>query len=367
MTERLKKIAKIVNVKDAILEWKETIRVFKEWRANEKAKQEDGYMEEKQKLLTPEEREEIDSAAYALSRKWKYHKLMQAADPERAKIEGREVHGWMQRMYRYRYDWLIDNDVFDYAVNYALKYYNPEVFNVVKDYDFEHALVNVIYLPEVTNFDIFPEFGFDKFIVLTQGEPFENAVHWIENHEWIDFDGYSTTKTLAPCNFLNMGFTLWDLPVTILKDTVGKDKLFFEAKTTSMQITEVKDNILKKHIYTKRQEEETSNEKYQELEIRYEQLEERHQYLIDNIKAGDTRNAEEKLKDFAKKFDREISGGFNRYKKVVVGIIIALLTIFVTISIISLVIQKIALSRVPVDIPSPIVSKTLILNLLRGF
>ena len=337
-------IGKIVGIKGTISEWKETVQVFKEWRIKEKEKQADGYMEELQKLLTPEEIEEIETAAYSMSRKYKYHKLMKAAASDI--VEGREVHGWMQRMFRHRYDWLIDNFVFDYAVNYALKYYNPEVFNVIKNYDFDNAIINVINLVEPTNFDIYPEFVFGKIIVLTQGESFENAVHWIENHPWTDNDGYSTTKTLAPCNFLNMGFSLWDLPVLVLKDTVGKDKLFFEAKTSSMEITDVKDNIFKKHIYTKRQEEETSNEKYQELEIKHGQLEKRHQYFVDNIRAGDIRNADEKLRDFAQEFDESISNS-PKYKKVVIGIIIALLVIFVAISLISFFVPKQPVSTEP--------------------
>ena len=208
------------------------------------------------------------------------------------------------------------------------------------------------------------EFGFDKIVVLTQEESFENAVHWIENYPWTDFEGYSTTKTLAPCNLLNMGFTLWDLPVTVLKDTVGKDKLFFEAKTTSKQIIDIKENILASHIYTKRQDEETSKEKYQELEIRHTQLEERHQYLVDNIRAGDSRNAEEKLKDFAKKFDNSITKG-SKYKNVIIGIVIALLVILVIISLVSNFIPD---QPDPSELPTELsFSVNTVLNLFRGY
>ena len=278
-----------------------------------------------QKILTPEEREELESAGYALSRRFKYRKLMLSADPDRNKKEGREVHGWMKLIFGDRYDWLIDNDALDYAVHYALKYYNPEIFNVLKDYDFDNAIINILHLPEKVHYDIFPDFEFDKVIVLTQGEPFENAVHWIENHEWTDENGYNTTKTLAPCNFLNTGFTLWDLPVNVLKDTVGKDKLFFQALTTAKQITNITDQILKIHIYKKRQEEKTINEKVLEKNIEYEQLEERHQYLKDSIRAGDSRNPEEKLKDFAKKYDKEIRERFIDWKKIIIGISIGIL------------------------------------------
>lgn len=364
-TGRIKKVAsKIVNVKGSILEWRETIKLFKEWKTKEQEKQEDGYIEEQQKMLTPEEMEELESAAYAMSRKYKYHKLMKAAVSDL--LEGREVHGWMQRIFGYiKYNWLLDNEVFDLAVNYALKYYDPEVFNLIKDYDFDNAIINVIHLDGITNFDIFPEFGFDKFIVLTQVESFENAVHWIENHPWTDFDGYTTTKTLAPCNFLNMGFTLWNLPVAVLKDTVGKDKLFFKAKTTSKQITEVRDNILKSHIYTKRQEEETANEKYQELEIKHNQLEERHQYFIDNIRAGDIRNAEEKLRDFEKKFDKKVAPN-SKYKKVVIGIIAFLIIVVLVSNIITVFIQN-SNPADPVDPNDIIIGSKMLSTLFRGF
>ena len=90
--------------------------------------------------------------------------------------------------------------------------------------------------------------------------PFENVVTWLDNQPSVDDDGYKTTVTLAPCNFLNTGFTLWDLPVIILKDAVGMDKLFFDAITDANEITRIRDQLLKKHIYTKRQEEDTTKE-----------------------------------------------------------------------------------------------------------
>jgi len=351
MSSRLKKTKEIIvkcNPIRVLREGKNTIKNFREWRISEKEKQEKGFVKEEQNILSEAEIEELDSAAYSLSRKWKYHKLMHAANLETAKIEGREVHGWMQRIFRHRYQWLINNDVFDYAVNYALQYYNIEIFNSIKDYDFDNATINVIFLPETTHFDIYREFEFERFIVLTpKDEPFENAVHWIENHPWTDSDGYSTTKTLAPCNFLNTGFTLWDLPVLVLKDVVGKDKLFFEAKTTAGQITRVHDQILKKHIYTKRQEEKTTDEKVLEMEIKYNQLEERHQYFVDNVRAGDSRNAEEKLRDFTKRYDREASHSFIDWKKIILGIIIVLLVFLVIIGCIFLFVPKPIQSDIP--------------------
>jgi len=353
MSSRIKKAAKEIIFKlehpiKAFREWKDTIKTFREWKNEEKEKQEKGFKKEEQEILTPEEMEELDSAAYSMSRKWKYNKLMKAANLETAKIEGREVHGWMQRIFHHRYQWLINHDVFDYAVHYALMYYNPEIFCVIKDYDFDNATMNLIHLPERTHFDIFDTFEYDKFVCLTpKGEPFENAVHWIENYPWVGSDGYSTTKTLAPCNFLNTGYSLWDLPVLVLKDAVGMDKLFFQATTTADQITRMNDQILKTHIYKKRQKEKTTDEKMLEMEIKYDQLEERHQYLIDNIKAGDTRNAEEKLKDFAKKYDKETSRNIIDWKKIALGIIIVLLAALVIFGCVYLFAPKPGPSEIP--------------------
>ena len=309
-------------------------KVRKVWNRIKKVKNKEEEQPEQpeQPELTIEEREEILTAGYALSRKYKYHKLMKAADPEVAKIEGREVHGYMQRIYgREKYEWLIDNDVFDIAVDFALKYHKPEIFNVVKNYDFDKAIINIIYLPIETYFDLFPNFEFGKIIVLTQDEPFENCVHWIENQPWTTDDGYRTTKTLAPCNFLNTGFTLWDLPVMILKDAVGMDKMFFKAKITADEITRVRDQLLKKHIYTKRQEELTSDEKYLELEIKHEQLEKRHQYMVDEIKFHDYRNPYEKLEDFAKKHDKRSKRHFSKssIKRLIIALVIIALIVII--------------------------------------
>lgn len=303
----------------------------------EKAREEKGTERKERIELTEEEKDRIETVAYALSRKWRYHKLMMAANIETARIEGREVHGYMARMFP-DYEWLFQNDVLDLACYFAMRDYHPEVFNIVKHYDFEHAIINVIPLPEKINFDIYPEFDFDLMIVLTQKEPFENAVHWIENQPWTDEDGYDTTVTLSPSNFLNAGFTLWDLPVLILKDTVGKDRLFFEAKTTAKELVDIQEQLLKKHIYTKRQEESTMIEKVGELEERYEQLEERHQYLKDEIRAGDTTNAEEKLKKFEKRFDtRHYYASKIDYKTIIIGLVILVLIIFLIYGIILII------------------------------
>lgn len=300
----------------------------KEKKANEEAEKE----VELSKLM-----EELYTAGYILSRKYSYTEIMLAANEETAKVQGREIHGYMQRVFP-NYSWLVKNDVFDIAADFAKKYNRKEIYNVIKEYDFENAKITIVHLPRRERFDLAPNFDFDKFAVLTQGDVFENVVHWIENFQWTDDLGYTTTKTLAACNFLSLGFTLWELPVMVLKDTVGMDKLFFEAKTTADSIVKVHEQLLKSHIYTKKQDENTINEKLEDMQKRYDQLEERHQYLIDDIRAGDMRNPEEKLKDFADRYDemqKRKETNIN-WKKLAIGIIVVIILIFVVIGAISL-------------------------------
>lgn len=301
------------------------------------------------KDLTEEEIKKIRIRAYVLSRKYKYHKLMMAADYETAKVEGREVHGYLYRMFPDEYDWLIENDVLDLACHFAMREFAPEIFTLIENYDFDHAIINVVSLAKRDNFDIYPEFEFEKVIILTQGEPFKSAVHWIENVEWETDDGYNTTVTLAPSNYLNTGFSLWDLPVLVLKDAVGKDKIFFEAKTTAQELVRVHDQVLKTHIYKKRQEEKTMKEKLEESEIKYEQLEERHQYLKDEILTGDTRNAEEKLRDFERRFDKKYQPLRPKYKKMFRALIIITCIFMIIVCCIVLFSPQ---PQVPIEVPN---------------
>ncbi len=283
-------------------------------------------------ILTPEEREIVEIAGYALSKRYGYHKLMKAADTRgAAKTEGREVHGYMQRMYSIeKYKWLVANDVFDIACDFAWKENQQEIFNVVKNYDFDNAIINVVNLPKEIYFDHYKNSEFDKLIILTQDEPFENVVTWIDNQQWTDEDGYETTASIAPCNFLNTGFNLWDLPVLVLKDAVGMDKLFFEAITDANEITRVRDQLLKKHIYTKRQEEDTINEQLLEKDIKYEQLEERHQLMRDDIRFHDSRSPIEKFEEFNRRYNKQPKLAKANLKKLLIMLaIIALVVIII--------------------------------------
>ena len=279
-----------------------------------------------QKILTKEDSKELEKAGYVLSKRFRLSLLRKASKlgaNDVGKI-GQEVHGFMLLQYKNRYQWLLDNDVFDRAITYALRYYNQEVFNVIKDYDFENAIINTIILSERSYYDEYEDFDFDKVTVLTQGKTLDESLLWVDNVERYE-DGFKIMKTIAKCNFLNLGFTLWDRPVLVLKDAVGMDKMFFEAKTNSDQMNNIQDQLLKMHIYSKRQEEITKDEKSLEKDIRINNLREELQYYKDNIKAHDMRNSEEKLQDFAKKFDDDIyNKGKTHWRKIgQIAIIIA--------------------------------------------
>lgn len=290
------------------------------------------FTQEKQSKYTPEELDELNSAAFVMSRKFRLSLLRKASKlgKEDAGEVGQEVHGWLQLIYHDRYKWLFHNDVFDKAIHYAQLYYDPEVFNIAKDYNFDDAIINIMYLPEKVLFDDYEEFEFDKVVILTQGKTFENSVLWIENVEEIDTDGYRIMKTMAPCNLLSLGFTLWDLPVTVLKDAVGMDLLFFEAKTSAIQITNIHDRILKTFIYSKRQEELQYKDKLEEKDIAYEQLRERYKIYTDKVRVGDQRNTEELIKDFENKYGKVSKKKKITWKKsllIVLGIVMIILTL----------------------------------------
>ena len=260
-----------------------------------------------QKILTKEESKELEKVGYVLSRRFKLSLLRKASKLGTSDVGkiGQEVHGYMILQYKNRYQWLLDNDVFDRAITYALRYYNQEIFNVIKDYDFEHAIINIVILSERTWYDEYEDFDFDKVIVLTQGSTLEESILWVDNCVRYDDNGFKILKTVAKCNFLNLGFTLWDKPVLVLKDAVGMDKMFFEAKTNAKQMENIQEQLLKMHIYSKRQEEITMREKMMEKDITILQIREEYQYYKDNIKAHDMRDSEQKLKDFAKKYEDE--------------------------------------------------------------
>lgn len=280
--------------------------------------------------LTSEEMEELEIVGYHLSKRFDYLKLMKAADRETAKIEGRGVHGYMKIMYR-NYEWLYQNDVLDIACYFALQEAKLQLFNAVSGYDFEHAIINVIPLPKKVYFDEFPEFPFDSIIILTQGEPYENAVTWIENQPWVDEDGYDTTVTLAPCNFLNTGFVLWELPVIVLKDAVGMDTIFFDGITDAAKLQDTQEQIMAIQIYKLRNKEKTSEGKYKDLQEAYDQLEEKHEFFKAKMRAGDTTDVALKIKRLDKQFDRRNQFKSYNYKKIAIIMIIIFVTVlFIT-------------------------------------
>jgi len=299
----------------------------------EKAKQKREDVEEiEEPELTMAERKRVDLCAFVLSRKFNYDKLMLASRIKTAQFEGREVHGYMIRMFP-DYDWLIDNGVMDRACYLAFKDYQPIIHNFVDNYDFTTMCRSLIILPKKTFFRHFPRFEFGRFVVVSS-KPFKTDVTWLNNYPWETDDGYDTTVNFAPCNFLNMGSPLHDLPVFVLKDAIGKSDLFFQAKTTAEDLTREKDELIRKEVFKLREKEKNSELLVDELKI--ESKGARRMYY--RLKYKMLRRApyadEKEFEEFEKneKSKRLPFGGIN-YKRIVIGIIITIVIIVLIIGI----------------------------------
>lgn len=285
-----------------------------------------------QPVLTMAEQKKLDFCAFVLSKKFKYDKLMLASRIKTAEFEGREVHGYMLRMFP-NYDWLIDNGVMDRACYFALQDYQPIIHNFVDNCDFTTMCRSLVKLPKRDYFRHFPRFGFDR-LVIVSSKPFKTDVTWLNNYPWETDDGYDTTVSFAPCNFLNMGSPLHDLPVFVLKDAIGKSDLFFKAKTTAEDLTREKDELIRKEVFKLREKEKNSELLVDELKI--ESKGARRMYY--RLKYKMLRRApyadEEEFEAFEKKemSKRQPFGGIN-YKRIVIGIIIAILIIVLIVGI----------------------------------
>lgn len=205
----------------------------------------------------------LDYSAYKLERKWSYRKLMQAADEVDA-TKGRDVHGWMEKVFP-NYDWLIENDVLDRACYLAYKDFRPDVFNHVEGVDLTKWNRELVLLPEKTHFDYHSEFEFNRFVIYCK-EPIAKGVNRIPNYPWV-LDGYPTEVTLRPCNLLNLGLPLWDLPVFMVKDAPGKNKEFFTAKVKSTQLTEEREELIRSFVYKARIDEKDADKIKDELKL----------------------------------------------------------------------------------------------------
>ncbi len=269
----------------------------------------------------------LEDAAYILSRKYKYRKLMSASKKELAEIEGREVHGYMQRMFRDDYDWLIENDILDLACHLALNDYQPEIYSLVKDYDFPNMERSLVIIAKNYSFGHYPEFEFNR-IVIYSDETLKKDLTWLSNYEWETEDGYETTVSYAPCNLLNMGSPLHDLPVVVVKDAIGKSKLFFKAKTTSEAITKERDEVLKERFFKMRQKEKMKNDKIDELEIESRVARKKYADLKHKMLSRDTSTDEESFRHWEKGYDKRNSLENVDIKNLLKNIAYVIITVF---------------------------------------
>ena len=307
-----------------------------------KSKQKEEDVKEPEELTIAEQKE-IDFCAFVLSKKFKYDKLMLASRVKTAQIEGREVHGYVQRMFP-NYVWLINNNVMDRACYLALQDYQPIIHNFVDYYNFPNMYRSLVKLHEKDFFRHFPNFEFNRLVVLSD-KPLKSDLTWIHNYPWQTDEGYKTTVSFAPCNFLNMGSPLHDLPVLVLKDAIGKSNLFFQAKTTAEKLTEQKDELIRKEIFKMREKEKSSDELVDQLEIECQGARRMYHKLKYKMLSRAPYADEEEFREFEKKemSRRQPFGGVD-YKRIVMGIIIMVVIIVLIVGIGLMVVSRIAQS-----------------------
>ncbi|GAI80542.1 unnamed protein product, partial [marine sediment metagenome] len=222
---KLKKMVQKINFFKKKEETEETEE--EAWTLEEIVAEEDRRLEEFT-LRVEKEKLRLRYVAFILAKKYKYYKLMLAAKTKLAEKEGREVHGFMLWMFL-DYVWLINNGVMDLACYLAHKDYQHVVHNLVGEYDFDKMSRSLVKLFKKTAFEHFLGSKFDRFVVLSD-KPFRQNLTWISNYRWKDDNGYDTIVKYAPCNFLNMGSPLHDLPVLVVKDALGSRSGCFNLK-----------------------------------------------------------------------------------------------------------------------------------------
>ena len=304
-------------------------------------KREDMEAEETEEIeLTMAEQKELDFGAFVLSKKFKYGKLMLASRIKTAQFEGREVHGYMLRMFS-NYEWLIDNGVMDRACYFALQDYQPIIHNFVDNYDFPSMCRTLVKLPEYTFFRHFPNFEYNR-LVIVSSKPFKTDVTWLNNYPWKTDEGYDTKVSFAPCNFLNMGSPLHDLPIFVLKDAIGKSDLFFRAKTTAEDLTRERDELIRKEVFKLREKEKDSDLKIDELEIESKGARRMYHTLKHKMLKRAPFADEEQFEKFEKEeMSKRLPFGGVNYKRIVIGIIIAIVIIILIVGIGLLFISRI--------------------------
>lgn len=282
---------------------------------------------EEQKKRTKVEEEKLDYAGFVLSRKWKYHKLMLASDVDKARIEGREVHGFMERMFP-DYDWLIDNDVMDRACLFAFQEEQIVVHNLIKDYDFDKMEGNLVLLPKMIHFDIYPELDFNRILIYSE-YPLRKDLTWISNYKWETDDGYDTNVVYAPCNLLNIGSPLHDLPVAVVKDAIGKSNLFFQAKTTAEDLTKQRDELIRNEIFKLRDKDKNNESLIDELKVESAGARKKYSDLKKKMLSRDPSMDDEKFARWERGYERRQSVSNIDTKKLVIRLMIIFAVIFI--------------------------------------
>ncbi|MFX0023763.1 MAG: hypothetical protein ACFE9S_15660 [Candidatus Hermodarchaeota archaeon] len=251
---------------------------------------------EKKRERTKVEEQRLDDVALKVSKKWGYLKCVHAIREEKG---GYEVHGWMQKNFP-DYDWLIDNYVLDRACYYANIEYIAEPTNFTRNLVLDSMFRSVLILPKKDSFDHYPEFKFDRIVILSK-EPLDSAVNWIDNYPWI-LDNYDTTVNLGPANLLNNGFAIPDLPVAIIKDAPGKNETFFEAKTSAEKLVIEQEDVIKKYIFQLRHKEKVLEEQNEELRIESDTVRKMYSDLKFKMLSRAPFSDEEEFQKFEKKY-----------------------------------------------------------------
>ena len=298
-------------------------RILKNFQDKKEAK--------KQKFIirTQAEIKRLNEVGLELSNVFFLDDLIKASDKKKAGIEGRHVHGYMEIQYE-DYNWLIDNDVLDRACYLAYKSFKKIHYSTIDTYPLPTMYRTLASWPKKIHYDHFPEFEFNRMVLLSL-EPINEAITFIDNYEPYQLDGYDTAVRLGPANLLNAGFPIYDLPVSVVKDTPGKDKFFFEAKTSSEELTKERDELLKKEIFEIRQKEKTNDEVKEELEIESSTARKMYSDLKHKMLSRSPFTDEYEFEEFEKRYVRKQHQSVIDWKKVLIGLGLLVLIVFLII------------------------------------
>ncbi|KKN17696.1 hypothetical protein LCGC14_0963290 [marine sediment metagenome] len=302
----------------------------------------------KDEINIEEKDEQIDYIGFVLSRKFKYFKLMKAADIEgEALREGREVHGYMQRMFRDIYKKLTKDEIteiLDRACLFAWKDYKPEVYKIIDEFKFKYRSL-VILKEKKAHFKHFPLLEFDRIIVYAN-EPINKVFTWLFDQEFYTDDGYETLVDKAPCGFLNMGSPIYDLPILVVSYALGWNKLFFQAKTSSGDLTKERNEVLRKQIFKIRAKEINMESQKEEQDIKIENAERKYSDLKYDMLSMDSSTDDERFARWERRNYKSNKHGFTLAKSIL--IILAVVGIILLVVIIPTILKA---PKTPTEIP----------------